>query len=914
MSGQSANYGCRCRIMKQLFLITALVVSLVFAGSASAQELLPANSRDCSVEQACQNHVDSSLAQLKSILSLSSVRDVSACMDTLGSRERAKSLSENACVELVGSTVKETTQSWLASTTLCVNATQAATNSCSEAAVSAVLTSIQHGLVPVARPACQILLAQGASALSQLPVLIRLVARDILSEFSQELAHGNNAFSSDEAQQLEKDINLRLALAAVPLLGAQAKEQSDFVAGFSELLANITVTLAQHALPNSKRFANQTLFLVCSSLFPTCSCSGSGGNNTGNGSSTTENDTTTAIVILRPCHWSCVSNTELLRAVPSFVQDTSKLRSSAIFRLIQHVTRCADVDETQCLDLNCGDASAAADSPPVSMPSAIQYLCDMENDSEVYLAAQEQSQQVCIVSGQRCTYPLQSTTVPGHYVPEVRAQTEVLRALLGSVFPGQKTSRNESVLPCAAACTGLVYDRRKESFMRTLTVTAAAVTLAVEIFTIASFFLNRQRWNRCPTRLMLNISICYVFSCGAVLAQASVGWDRIACHEDGSLISDMPKSFERGSWRCLLTAVVLFYSLMAALLWWLCLCHGWLCTFQLLNQPNKAPTFTSKFSRREIIYHMICWGGSFLMMLGFISNQKIGGVPMYGVCITSNPDVWFYFLILPIIIVGPVGCPMLTSGLLAVRKMRSKMKVMDNCWNGGSKREKNAENLRQYQTKVGLVLLVSFVHLVVQATVGVCEYAMAQSGKAIVMEYISCMLLACDAQRHLCPSRPEFSAMPYSVLCLGIFSEGIVLCSWTATAHNWQAWVELVRSPLHTLRKGATTWRRPSVVAATWSVPSRPSEANGAGWEVNEAAAALRKARKCSPMDAATRTQSNITTTTMTLMHLSGAFTGSLNEADVESDVISDVASGCTVSPSCAHFAGSQRSADTVLT
>eukprot|EP00117_Sycon_ciliatum_P028748 scpid60423/ scgid23038/ Smoothened homolog len=870
-----------------------LAVSLVFAGSESAQQL-PSSMKDCSADPACRIHVDPSLVQLQTLLFSNSVHGVSACMDTLRSRERTGSLAQNGCVQLVTGAIVSATKSWLRSTELCTSGND--TGSCNDAEVSASLGTVQLDLTSAIRPTCELLLgSQGARALPQLAMFTQRVAWDILPQISQQLANDSNVFISDEVSQLDEAIRVRLNSVAGALVNAQAKELNSLITSFGELLATISGTLAQYSLPNRENFVNQTLFLVCSALYPTCMCSSS--SSTSSRMVVPEDENTTGIplslTVLRPCYWSCVTSAELLNVAPSFIHNTSALRTSLTYNIIQGATRCAKIDEPRCLDLNCG-ADSTADTPAPTM----QYLCDKDSDRTTgYVHARGQSQQACLVSGQRCVYPLQSTTVPDHYSPDVQAETETLQALISSIFPGQNTFLNGSVLPCAVTCGGMLFDPRKESHLRSTIIASATVTLLVEILTIISFFINRHKWNRCPTRLLLNISICFMVSCCAILLQVSVGWDRVTCHEDGTLIFDVPRNFEAASTWCLLTSIILFYGLLSALLWWLCLCHGWLWTFKVLHVPNQAAMFSNKFSKREIIYHVISWGGSFVLLVAFLSYQKIGGVPMFGICFTADPDAWFFFLIVPIVIIGPIGFPMMIRGLRTLQTTRKSMKVMDECRRGGDA-QKNAENLRQYQAKVGLVVVVSFAHLVVQFAMGVYQFALAQSSKERFQDHISCNLLACEEQRHLCPPRPEYSAVPFAVLCVGIFSEGIVLCSWAVTAENWKAWVKFIHSPLKTLRDGATP-RRQSALSLQNIKQSRSSESDGTPWENKVAGTPLRD-RKHGHQNAS-RTTSAISTTTAGTSAGTSVSTVITNQS-VDSDTRRDAAAEDIRSPGRADY------------
>ena len=750
------------------FTLAVVVITAIFMSQGTTILASSLTESDCSSEAICLDQVRPELATVKGLLIANGFSDVQTC--TAGLPGRFDALLLSGCVNTVVKSVLLVLAAWLPSTQLCRDIS----SSGSQCALASQLLNtpvFQSNLTDRVRELC--------TPDQLLNPSINYVSNHItnhtrqVTEFIVHQIHVPDTDSMVLQAALLKNLTF-----TIPALTAT----SSLLASFAQAMNSILVTLQGYSLPNTQQFQKQIVLQICAAVYPTCRCSRKEQRAT---SSVPPNITLTTI---KPCYWSCLTIKETISLAEAFLDaDAVAVMASPLFVFLQAIAVCAEKEELKCLDPSCKDTALNN-----------SYVCSKSSLS--FESAALESQQICVLQGNRCVYPLQETAHSSRYSPDVQNAVRSLEGLVGSLLPGYNTTLNVSILPCAEACTGVMFNERQESQLRKVVIALTSVTLIIEIFAMLSFFINRNKLNRFPTRILAYISVSFFFVCLSILAQVSAGWKQIVCYEDGTLHLDLPKTNDGSGW-CVFNAVVIFAGLMSALLWWLCLSHAWFTTFQALTTPSKMHILQDKLSFLEAGYHVFVWTSVVILTTVFLLLGKIDGVAMFGLCFTIDRTVWFWFLTMSNLIVGVAGTPFLARGLYELSKAHRSVKSMKlNRKGGRSKRD--ATHLRRFQTKLGIVMVMSFINLIAQFAVGLYQNAKWSSWLRQIEQHVACSLLACEEQRNLCPPLPEPSFGAFITIALTILLEGIALASWALTRDNMNAWVQFYHSPLEVLRYG----------------------------------------------------------------------------------------------------------------
>lgn len=553
------------------------------------------------------------------------------------------------------------------------------------------------------------------------------------------------------------------------------------------LLFNMSQTLVNFHIPMTERFLPQNIFLFCAAVFPVCRSEVV--------AISSRNLTRDQVVL--PCPWLCSAASELVYLAGKFAADNvSRLHSSPIFQLLVSMSRCAAVQDQVGNMTWVSQAPFSYCSDPLCNSSAGKYICPL--DSQEYANAKSSSNKVCVNS--QCLFPLYRTRNPKHWSREAQSALHDFFVLVQNFFR-VPMKFDGSLLPCGRACTGIIFDRSIESNMRTLVVVMAFITLFVQIFAIFSFLLNRNKLNRFPSRLLLYISICFSLACISFLVQVSTGWETIVCSSDGTLRYSLPGENSDGARSCVMVFLLTYFSLVAALMWWFCLTHAWFSTFRSMGKARNPAFMERGLPRQELIYHGIVWPVAIVLCAVGLQANRIDGVAMFGICFTTNDTVWFYLMTLPVIVLGVLGGPFLIKGILYLTQHRQRLASMRNL-RRGSQAEASITGLQRYQAKLGILVVASFIHLLVQCAIGLYQRAQWKGWLDDIKAHVTCQLATCDDRTHLCPPLPEPSAIAFGILVVAVFLEGIVLCSWIATRENVAVWKKFYQNPTATLKHG----------------------------------------------------------------------------------------------------------------
>ena len=436
------------------------------------------------------------------------------------------------------------------------------------------------------------------------------------------------------------------------------------------------------AEPADEVYINRTIsYVLCSSVYPNPS--------------------------LPPCPWLCRNISELMELSSMFPQPSTNVTSPLQDLILDLSDSCVNGSSAWSL---CGDVSCAPNSFCVSVPVVMQQS-DLNTAQLQTVTARQRATGVCFNS--TCPFPLRKTDNPKHWNQD--AQDILLAAFdaANALLPELNMTYNGSVLPCGLDCVTFTFGKDDEKTAMIVVGVFSWGLFLVNGFALVTFYLNRERLNKYPTKVLLFLNITSMISNFATLIQFFTDSKSYVCFDDGTLRTNEPyDSSDHGSRTCTFLFVLLFYFLLVSLFWWLALAHAWYITFERLDTKNALPQDTSKYMK---LYHVVAWTVPAILTAVALGKHYIDGFPLIGMCFTNNVNSLFALLSVPIVVVGLLGLPFLVKGSVKLLKHSASIRNMNPFRRTNKRTKRSQAGLRNFLVKLMVIMVMSFINLLVSS-------------------------------------------------------------------------------------------------------------------------------------------------------------------------------------------------------
>ena len=217
------------------------------------------------------------------------------------------------------------------------------------------------------------------------------------------------------------------------------------------------------------------------------------------------------------------------------------------------------------------------------------------------------------------------------------------------------------------------------------------------LLTVLTFFIDKSRF-KYPWRPIVYLAISYNIHSLAYLLSAALGRKLVTCPDDQFVVSREPWSFSHIP--CILIFALLYYTMMAAFLWWVVLALGWFLV-SALQWSHEA------LNKLRPFFHVVCWITPLLMTVALLAARMVGADELTGICFVVRDTSTSSFLglligvILPLIVLMLVGVLLLVVGFLGILRVRAFMQQ------GGKKEER--EILEKLMVRVGIFVAIYII-------------------------------------------------------------------------------------------------------------------------------------------------------------------------------------------------------------
>ncbi|KAG8224389.1 hypothetical protein J437_LFUL016392 [Ladona fulva] len=331
-----------------------------------------------------------------------------------------------------------------------------------------------------------------------------------------------------------------------------------------------------------------------------------------------------------------------------------------------------------------------------------------------------------------------------------------------------------------------------------------------------TFLIDWRAANRYPALVIFYINLCFLVSTGGWLAQfvGSGARQDIVCRKDGTLRMSEPSSGENLS--CVIVFVLVYYFLMAGIVWFAILAYAWHISFLALGKVRE------RVDQRGAYFHLAAWSLPLVLTIAAMALGEVDADGLTGICFVgrtspfphppplpvSNGDNSYstfgssfaysslaqdrggsatsraVFMLAPVVIAVMIGGFFLTKGLVTLIRLRVSSRDLIS--------ERAAARIREAIVRLGL--FSTFAVLFAVLTLVCHAYQMQNREKwalslhryVVRIDGIAGGAGACRFE-----SRPSLAMVQLHILAP--FAAGIVMSSWVWTSSTLQAWRRFFR-------------------------------------------------------------------------------------------------------------------------
>ncbi|XP_011168760.2 protein smoothened isoform X2 [Solenopsis invicta] len=220
----------------------------------------------------------------------------------------------------------------------------------------------------------------------------------------------------------------------------------------------------------------------------------------------------------------------------------------------------------------------------------------------------------------------------------------------------------DGVEGCGTQCYNPLYTPDEHNQIHTLIGWAASICLACNLFTIITFLIDWRSANKYPASVIFYINVCFMVSCIGWLIQFIPGSrDEIICGKDGTLRTREPSGVNL----CVFVFALIYFSLVAAMAWFVILTYAWHMGFRALG------TIQDRLDRKNAYFHIIAWCTALVLTVAIMALNRIDGNSITGICFVGHTDhLMKGFVLVPVLVAVLIGGYFLCRGLYTLIRLK----------------------------------------------------------------------------------------------------------------------------------------------------------------------------------------------------------------------------------------------------
>ncbi|KAL8222538.1 UNVERIFIED_CONTAM: hypothetical protein K2H54_077289 [Gekko kuhli] len=250
----------------------------------------------------------------------------------------------------------------------------------------------------------------------------------------------------------------------------------------------------------------------------------------------------------------------------------------------------------------------------------------------------------------------------------------------------------EDVEGCGIQCQNPLFTEKEHREMHTYIAAFSSVTIFCTFFTLATFVADWKNSNRYPAVILFYVNACFFMGSIGWLAQFMDGArSEIVCRADGTMRLGEPTSNETLS--CVIIFVIVYYSLMSGVIWFVMLTYAWHTSFKALGTTYQPLVGKTSY------FHLVTWSIPFVLTVAILAVAQVDGDSVSGICFVGYKNYHYRAGF----VLAPIGLVLIVGGYFLIRGVMTLFSIKSN--HPGLLSEKAASKINETMLRLGKDLL-----------------------------------------------------------------------------------------------------------------------------------------------------------------------------------------------------------------
>ncbi|KAG8524501.1 Smoothened-like protein [Galemys pyrenaicus] len=338
----------------------------------------------------------------------------------------------------------------------------------------------------------------------------------------------------------------------------------------------------------------------------------------------------------------------------------------------------------------------------------------------------------------------------------------------------------EDVEGCGIQCQNPLFTEAEHRDMHSYIAAFGAVTGLCTLFTLATFVADWRNSNRYPAVILFYVNACFFVGSIGWLAQFMDGARReIVCRADGTMRLGEPTSNETLS--CVIIFVIVYYALMAGVVWFVVLTYAWHTSFKALGTTYQP------LSGKTSYFHLLTWSLPFVLTVAILAVAQVDGDSVSGICFVGYKNHRYRAGF----VLAPIGLVLIVGGYFLIRGVMTLFSIKSN--HPGLLSEKAASKINETMLRLGIFGFLAFGFVLITFSCHFYDFFNQAEWERSFRDYVLCqanVTIGLSTKKPIpdCEIKNRPSLLVEKINLFAMFGTGIAMSTWVWTKATLLIW------------------------------------------------------------------------------------------------------------------------------
>ncbi|XP_025900119.1 smoothened homolog [Nothoprocta perdicaria] len=338
----------------------------------------------------------------------------------------------------------------------------------------------------------------------------------------------------------------------------------------------------------------------------------------------------------------------------------------------------------------------------------------------------------------------------------------------------------EDVEGCGIQCQNPLFTEKEHREMHVYIAAFSSVTIFCTFFTLATFVADWRNSNRYPAVILFYVNACFFVGSIGWLAQFMDGArNEIVCRADGTMRLGEPTSNETLS--CVIIFVIVYYSLMSGVIWFVMLTYAWHTSFKALGTTYQPLVGKTSY------FHLITWSIPFVLTVAILAVAQVDGDSVSGICFVGYKNYRYRAGF----VLAPIGLVLIVGGYFLIRGVMTLFSIKSN--HPGLLSEKAASKINETMLRLGIFGFLAFGFVFITFGCHFYDFFNQAEWERSFREYVLCeanVTIATQTNKPIpeCEIKNRPSLLVEKINLFAMFGTGVSMSTWVWTKATLLIW------------------------------------------------------------------------------------------------------------------------------